>query len=190
MLTLCIDGLNTPRPKSVQFNVPPSEGMSSPDVQRQAKPRQAEPDTDYSESDGHDDKIRTRSDLSSDGTTETEHKRRRRRRHHYRDDSETNGRERDNEGNNHHRRRHKSRERSLSRPTPHRTDSVDSAASSETVELPPRFDQEGRKVAERGEDSLADKIEDMLKGKGLAGGIFKRLTGDILGDSGGSKKRR
>jgi hypothetical protein len=183
-LTLRTEGINK---KSVQFNVPLSEGMSSPDAQRKANPRQADQDMDYSETDGHDDRIRTRSELSSDGTPESEHKRRRRRRHRHHDEN-IDEHERDDSHNNtqhYRRRRHRS-----SDPSSHRrTGSLDSVNSSETVELPPRFDQEGRKVAERGEDPLADKIEDLLSGKGLAGGIFKRLTGDLLGD-GGAKKRR
>jgi len=184
MLTSHLDGVNK---KSVQFNVPPSEGMSSPDAQRKGNTRQADQDMDYSESDGHDDRIRTRSELSSDGTTETEHKRRRRRRHRY-NDEDIDEHERDGSHNNtQHRRRRRRRSRDPS--TQRRTGSPDSVNSSETVELPPRFDQEGRKVPERGEDPLADKIEDLLSGKGLAGGIFKRLTGDFLGD-GASKKRR
>ncbi|KAG9549327.1 hypothetical protein KCU79_g14447, partial [Aureobasidium melanogenum] len=141
---------------------------------------------EYSESDGHDDRTRTRSDLSSNGTTETEHKRRRRRRHRYHDDDiDEDERDDGHSNSHHHRRRHRSRDSSAQR----RTGSPDSVNSSETVELPPRFDQEGRKVPERGEDPLADKIEDLLNGKGVAGGIFKRLTGDLLGD-GSAKKRR
>jgi hypothetical protein len=169
------DGVNK---KSVQFNVPPSEGMSSPDAQRKANPRQADQDMDYSESDGHDDRTRTRSELSSDGTTETEHKRRRRRRHRHHDEDIDEHERDDSHNNTQHRRRRRHRSRDPS--TQRRTSSPDSVNSSETVELPPRFDQEGRKVPERGEDPLADKI---------AGGIFKRLTGDLLGD-GGAKKRR
>lgn len=178
------DGVNK---KSVQFNVPPSEGMSSPDAQMKGNTRQADQDMDYSESDGHDDRIRTRSEMSSDGTTETEHKRRRRRRHRYEDEDIDEHERDDNHNNTHHRRRRRRGSRDPS--TQRRTGSPDSVNSSETVELPPRFDQEGRKVPERGEDPLADKIEDLLSGKGLAGGIFKRLTGDFLGD-GAAKKRR
>lgn len=161
--------------------------MSSPDAQKKPNPRDTDPDVTYSESDGHDDRTRTRSDLSSNGTTETEHKRRRRRRHRYHDD-DIDEDERDDAHNNtqhHRRRRHRSHDPSAQR----RTGSPDSVNSSETVELPPRFDQEGRKVPERGEDPLADKIEDLLNGKGVAGGIFKRLTGDLLGDGSGKKRR-
>lgn len=157
--------------------------MNSPEAKR--KP----PETDYSESDGNDDRIRTRSELSSNGTTETEHKRRRRRRHRYHDEDQ-NEHEHNDDTNDQHQHRHHRRRRSRD-PSAHRTGSPDSVNSSETVELPPRFDPEGRKVPERGEDPLADKIEDLISGKGLAGGIFKRLTGDLLGDgAGGSSKKR
>jgi hypothetical protein len=184
MLILHTDGVNK---KSVQFNVPPNEGMSSPDAQRKANPRQADQDMDYSESDGHDDRTRERSELSSDGATETEHKRRRRRRHrNYDEDIDEHERD-DHHNNTQHRRRRRHRSRDPS--THRRTGSPDSVNSTETVELPARFDQEGRKVPERGEDPLADKIEDLFSGKGLAGGIFKRLTGDLLGDGAGKKRR-
>jgi hypothetical protein len=184
MLILHTDGVNK---KSVQFNVPPSEGMNSPDAQRKANPRQADQDMDYSESDGHDDRIRTRSELSSDGATKTEHKRRRRRRHRNHDEDIDEHERDDHHSNTQHRRRRRHRSRDPS--THRRTGSPDSVNSTETVELPARFDQEGRKVPERGEDPLADKIEDLFSGKGLAGGILKRLTGDLLGDGSGKKRR-
>ena len=43
----------------------------------------------------------------------------------------------------------------------HRDDSVDSAASDETVELPPRFDQHGRR---KDDDPLAKGLEQVLSG--------------------------
>lgn len=54
------------------------------------------------------------------------------------------------------------------------------AESDETEELPPRFDDDGRRKPERGEDPLADKLQDMLAGKVSAGGVFRKLAGDIL----------
>lgn len=59
------------------------------------------------------------------------------------------------------------------------------AHSDETIDLPPRFDGQGRKKAERGEDLVADKIEDFLAGKGSAGKIFRDLTEKVLGGGGG-----
>lgn len=51
--------------------------------------------------------------------------------------------------------------------------------SDETIELPARFDSQGRKKTERGDDPLADKIEDMLDGRGFTGRLFRRLAGDL-----------
>lgn len=68
------------------------------------------------------------------------------------------------------------------------------AHSDETVDLPPRFDKDGRPKAQRGEDPIADKIEDFLAGKGSAGKLFKNLTDGLLGGGGGGgddgKRRR
>lgn len=90
-----------------------------------------------------------------------------------------------------HRRSH-SRSRSNSRT---RSGSPSSISSGETIELPPRFDPNGRPVAQRGEDPLADTVEDFLAGRSSAGKIFQKFTGDFLGpgDAGGGRssgKRR
>ena len=61
------------------------------------------------------------------------------------------------------------------------------AQSDETIDLPERFDEHGRLKPERGEDPIADKIEDFLAGKGSAGKLFKNLTDGLLG--GGSKEK-
>ena len=61
------------------------------------------------------------------------------------------------------------------------------AHSDETIDLPQRFDEHGRRKPERGEDPIADKIEEFLAGKGSAGKLFKNLTDGLLG--GGSKER-
>lgn len=64
-----------------------------------------------------------------------------------------------------------------------------------TVDLPERFDKDGRKKPERGEDPVADALEDLLSGKGPGGKYFKKIFGgsgddDEGGDSGGRKRRR
>ncbi len=64
---------------------------------------------------------------------------------------------------------------------------VGSDDSGETVELPPRFDEYGRPKADRGEDLFADRLEDLLAGRGTAGRFLNRLTGDLLGGSGGRR---
>lgn len=60
--------------------------------------------------------------------------------------------------------------------------------SSDTEILPDRFDNEGKKLPERGEDPLADKLQDILRGRGAAGKFFSRFAGDLLG-SGSSSGR-
>lgn len=70
-----------------------------------------------------------------------------------------------------------------------RSDSPSSISSGETVELPPRFDPNGRPVPQRGEDPLADKLEDFLAGRNSAGKMFQKLTGDLLGSGGASGSR-
>jgi hypothetical protein len=49
-----------------------------------------------------------------------------------------------------------------------RSDSPVTSDSGETVELPPRFDSHGKRVPERGEDPIADTVQDLLSG--LLGG--------------------
>lgn len=68
------------------------------------------------------------------------------------------------------------------------------AHSDETIDLPERFDESGRKKPERGEDPIADKIEEFLSGKGSAGKLFKNLTDGLLAggnaDTDKSSRRR
>lgn len=67
------------------------------------------------------------------------------------------------------------------------------APSDATVDLPPRFDQNGRRRPEKGEDPLADAMEALLSGNGPAGKLFTKFTG-VLGlsdsSSGGAQSRR
>jgi hypothetical protein len=63
------------------------------------------------------------------------------------------------------------------------------ADSDATVELPARFDEKGRKKPESGQDPLADKIEDILAGKGAAGKIFGNFLDGLLGPDGGRRKK-
>ena len=66
---------------------------------------------------------------------------------------------------------------------------VTSPADSEaTVDLPPRFDEKGRKKAEAGDDALADKFEEILQGKGAAGKVLGNFIDGLFG-SDGKKKR-
>lgn len=63
--------------------------------------------------------------------------------------------------------------------------------SDATVDLPPRFDQYGRRRPEKGEDPLADTLEDILNGNGPAGKLFNKFTGALgLSDGGDSDRAR
>lgn len=186
----------------MKFDVPSRERSESPEQTRQTRDRDGDGDGDDTEDghrrhsgrEGHRDGDRRRSapDLY-DGTAsdDGERRRRRRRRHHDRDADQDRNAESDGQtrSDDRRRRRHrKSRDPQSSASGSQRgRNRRDSSSSEETIDLPPRFDQEGRKMDQRGEDPIADKIQDMLSGKGLAGGIFKRLTQDFLGDD---KKRR
>lgn len=55
--------------------------------------------------------------------------------------------------------------------------SPDEEDSEGTIDLPARFDEHGNRKAD---DPLSEKINDLLSGKGLAGGLFRNLTGSLL----------
>lgn len=163
------DSLRTPtRPKNVQFDLPTDQGGSeSPD-----KHRHNSTDRDGDASDPA---------TPSDG----ERKRRRHRKHRDRDGGNDNSSSKataaapPNSRNAPHQqpRRRSSRDAPTTRPSrPDCLDSNDSAASEETVDLPARFDDQGRRVPARGEDPLADHLEDLVNGS-----FFRRLTGGWAG---------
>ncbi|KAF1985502.1 hypothetical protein K402DRAFT_413330 [Aulographum hederae CBS 113979] len=60
-----------------------------------------------------------------------------------------------------------------------------SSESDQTVDLPPRFDSDGRR---RDEDPIADTIEDLLSGRGHLGKMVHRFTGDLLSGSNSRRK--
>ena len=65
--------------------------------------------------------------------------------------------------------------------------------SDATVDLPQRFDEKGRRIPEKDEDPLADKIEDLLGGRGGFGKFMKGFLGgedDPLGDGGKPRRRK
>lgn len=64
------------------------------------------------------------------------------------------------------------------------------ADSNETEVLPDRFDAEGRKLPDGGEDPFAVRVEDILRGRGTAGRIFSRFAGDLMGSSSSSGRGR
>lgn len=95
----------------------------------------------------------------------------------------------------HHRRR-RSHEPTSSRGEPSssykglRLERVSSPNDSDaTIELPPRFDEKGRRKTE-GEDPLADKLEEILAGKGAAGKMFGNFLDGLFGPDGPRRKGR
>ncbi|RMZ83511.1 hypothetical protein DV737_g1620, partial [Chaetothyriales sp. CBS 132003] len=68
----------------------------------------------------------------------------------------------------------------------HRT--ISPTDSDATVDLPPRFDSKGNKKSDP-EDPLADRIDDILQGKGTAGKLFGNLVDGIFGPDGRKKGR-
>lgn len=78
------------------------------------------------------------------------------------------------------RRRHHRHRRSRSHDGYARSPSP--TGSDATIELPDRFDEQGRKKPERGEDPLADKIDEFLSGKGKGGKWLSKLLGEDSGD--------
>lgn len=57
--------------------------------------------------------------------------------------------------------------------------------SDATEDLPPRFDAQGRRLPERGEDPIADKVEDLLQSS-----FFQNVADNFLGAGGHSNGRR
>ncbi len=64
------------------------------------------------------------------------------------------------------------------------------ADSDATVELPPRFDENGRRKTEGDLDPLASKVEEILAGKGAAGKVFGNFLDGLFGPDGRRKKGR
>lgn len=62
--------------------------------------------------------------------------------------------------------------------------------SDATVELPPRFDEQGRRKPDPGEDPLADRLEEILAGRGVAGKVFGNFLDGLLGPEGRKKRAR
>lgn len=175
--------MRTPRGKSVAFDIPKS-GDTSPEQTRQHAQRDgsAEEEFDDRTRDAHD------ADLSS---ADGERKRRRHRRHRSHDTTEsgdeerpTTGAEGFTAGSSADNQRNTSRSR---------RDSRDQSDSDSTVDLPPRFDEQGQRMPSEHEDPLAGRIQDILAGRGTAGSLFRRITGDLLGggeERDGGRRRR
>jgi hypothetical protein len=109
---------------------------------------------------------------------------------HHADGSRKRRRRRDD----HDRRAHNSRSRSRSH-SPRRdddkreVDSEDDPSDASTVELPPRFDEHGRPIPERGEDPLVESLQELFGGNFLKEGIGALLGSSSGGGSSASKRR-
>lgn len=66
--------------------------------------------------------------------------------------------------------------------------------SDATVDLPDRFYKDGRRKPQKGEDPLADTLDEVLGGRGPVGKIFKSLVGGLggagAGAGGGGRRER
>lgn len=62
------------------------------------------------------------------------------------------------------------------------------APSDETIDLPERFDKHGRKKAEPREDPMADRLDNILAGKGATGKLFGNFVDGLFGPEGRKKK--
>jgi hypothetical protein len=58
-----------------------------------------------------------------------------------------------------------------------------------TTDLPPRFDRDGNRKPESTGNELADRIQDLLAGKGTAGKLFKGLLEGAAGGGSGDRER-
>jgi hypothetical protein len=156
-----------------EINVPPESEASSPE---QTRPR------------SHRD--RNRGYEASDDTDSTPDDQRRRS---LRPAESSRGLDpSDTNGDNGRRRRHHHRRRSAdptssssSRSKEARTTSP--AGSDATVDLPARFDEKGRKKPEAGEDPIADRIDEILQGRGATGKLFGNFVDGIFGPEGRKK---
>lgn len=62
------------------------------------------------------------------------------------------------------------------------------APSDETIDLPERFDKQGRKKPELGDDPVADRLDNILAGKGATGKLFGNFVDGLFGPEGRKKK--
>lgn len=190
-----------PAPKNVAFDLG-SDGsqLSSPDTRRHKRRGgggggetnrgyDAEDDSEATLN-GRDKRYPTHhpiSETESDPERSARHRKQHRRRYHPDDD---NDRPYD-DGHRHNR----SDPSSRTHPSSARTERPPSPTGSDTtIVLPDRFDEKGRPRPQRGDDAVADMLEDLISGKGPGGKYFKKIFGgtddDDEGESGGGRRRR
>ena len=165
---------STPAPntKSVQFDdsVPDTPELSRKNSRSDNNKSNSRSHDTNNENDSYDDSYNSESSIDD---------RRHSRRHHTRNGTTT-------DNSNRHSRN--SQNPNSNARKSHKDESEND--SDTTIELPPRFDEHGRRKAERGEDPIADKIEDFLTGKGSAGKLFRSLTDGLLGGGDDKPARR
>lgn len=182
-LDLAPSGVSTP--KNVSFDLP-----SSTDQTPQKREQH------FSSFDGESSRSHpnSRDFAYDDRTTDTRSRRDRERNHHRRRSDSLHDYRPDREGRSG-RDADKSTRRARGRASS--PASVRSDDSGDTVELPPRFDQQGRRRAqpEMGDDAVGMKMEDFLTGKNAAGKMFQDVisglfSGDHDDDGGRHSGRR
>lgn len=194
-----------PASKNVAFDLESkSSQVSSPDT-RQHQGRgetgrgyEAEDDSE-STLDGRDKRYPTHhpiSETESDPEKSARRRSHRRRRHH--PDDQHRSRDDDDDDRHHHHHRSSHHSSKNHHPSTRQGRPRSPTGSDATVELPDRFDTEGRKKSERGDDAVADILEDIISGKGPGGKYLKKLFGSGGGatdddgdhDSAARKRRR
>ena len=165
--------------------------LSSPDKRRHKRRGEtnrgyeAEDDSE-STADGRDKRYPTHhpiSETESDPEKSARHRKSHRRRHHHPDDDHHNH-------YNHARPRRSSRNHGDAPSSATRPDRPPSPTGSDTtIVLPDRFDKEGRPKPQRGDDAVADMLEDLISGKGPGGKYFKKIFGGSDDDAGGRRRR-
>jgi hypothetical protein len=65
----------------------------------------------------------------------------------------------------------------------------DSDSDSGTVELPRRFDEHGNRKHESVGDDLAERLQQLLSGRGSAGSFFKGIAGSLMDEGSGDRRR-
>jgi hypothetical protein len=172
--------------KSVQFaekpdfNVAPESEASSPEQHRRShRDRTARGYEAGDDTDSTPDDMRRRSQRSGgessrtlDPNRETGNGDDRRRRHHHRRRSADPSSSAGGQGG------------SSSSRVPRDQRPSSPADSDATVELPARFDRDGKKKPETGDDVVADRIDEILAGKGTAGKLFGNFVDGIFGPEG------
>jgi len=176
---------SSPR-KSVQFS-------EKPEVSTFSDPNPIDPEAESSEHHHRHRHSHSRGYEAEDDTDSTPDDSRRRHQEHSARSQETGDAANGNEDRRHRRRRShdtsSSRREPSSRDRPH--ERVASPADSEaTVDLPARFDDKGKKRAAEGDDPLADKVEELLSGKGAAGKVLGNFLDGLFGPDGRSRKGR